>query len=124
VALRCLIVDDNAHFLDAARNLLERQGMTVVGLAATGADAALRAAELEPDVALVDVSLGAESGFDVARTLCAGLEGRGCPVILMSAHDESDFADLLEDTPALGFLSKSEVSRGTIDDLLSARRGT
>jgi hypothetical protein len=41
----------------------------------------------------------------------------------MSAHDEADFADLLEDTPALGFLSKSAVSRGTIDDLLSARRG-
>jgi DNA-binding NarL/FixJ family response regulator len=98
--------------------------MTVVALAATAADAARRVAELAPDVALVDVSLGRESGFDVARTLTAGANGQACPVILMSAHDEADFADLLEDTPALGFLAKSAVSRRTIDDLLSARRGT
>src|SRR5947209_19251887 len=39
VARRCLIVDDNRGFLDAARAILEQQGMTVVGVASTGADA-------------------------------------------------------------------------------------
>src|SRR6266508_2050015 len=49
MTLRCLIVDDNAHFLEAAQGLLERQGMAVVGVASTGVDALRRAGELRPD---------------------------------------------------------------------------
>ena len=44
--LRCLIVDDSPRFLDAARGLLERQGVTVVGVASNGAEALQRAVEL------------------------------------------------------------------------------
>src|SRR3954454_6173521 len=57
VPLRCLIVDDNASFLHAAATLLERQGITVAGLAANGSDALRRARELQPDVVLVDIVL-------------------------------------------------------------------
>ncbi|HUA48331.1 MAG TPA: response regulator, partial [Solirubrobacteraceae bacterium] len=67
--LRCLIVDDNASFLDASRSLLERQGFSVVAVAATGADALRLAAELAPDLILLDVDLGEENGFAVARQL-------------------------------------------------------
>jgi len=65
--LQCVIVDDNEPFLKVARRVLERQGMAVVGVAANGAEALRQARELRPDVALVDISLGAESGFDVGR---------------------------------------------------------
>ena len=51
--LRCLIVDDSPRFLNAARGLLERQGMRVVGVAATGAEALQQATELRPDIAIV-----------------------------------------------------------------------
>jgi CheY-like chemotaxis protein len=67
--LRCLIVDDSPHFLDAARGLLERQGITVVGVASTSAEALRRAQELRPDVTLVDIDLGGESGLELARRL-------------------------------------------------------
>ena len=67
--LRCLIVDDNASFLEAASTLLEREGLAVAGVASTGDEGLQRANELEPDVVLLDVSLGAESGLDVARRL-------------------------------------------------------
>jgi len=56
--LRCLIVDDSRRFLEAARSLLEREGIAVVGVASTSAEALRRAEELKPDVALVDVDLG------------------------------------------------------------------
>jgi PleD family two-component response regulator len=69
VALRCLIVDDNPGFLHAASALLEQEGVRVVGVASTGAEAVRRAAELRLDVTLLDVDLGGESGFDVARQL-------------------------------------------------------
>src|SRR6266511_2097161 len=48
VALRCAIVDDKPEFLEAARNLLERQGVAVVGLVSTAADAVERVQELAP----------------------------------------------------------------------------
>ena len=56
-------------YLSEARDLLQRQGMSVVGVASNGGDALAIAASGRPDVALVDVDLGAESGLDVARTL-------------------------------------------------------
>jgi len=115
VALRCAIVDDKPEFLEAARNLLERQGVAVVGLVSTAADAVERVQELAPDVTLVDVDLGDASGFDIARRLA------DTPVILISAYDEEDFAELVADSPAAGFLSKSALSRRAIADLLDRR---
>jgi two-component system nitrate/nitrite response regulator NarL len=109
VPLRCLIVDDNASFLRAAVALFEREGVSVVGVASTGAEALRQAREQRPDVILVDIVLGQESGFDVARRLVeAGLNG--ARVILISTHAEADFADLINTTPVAGFVSKSELS--------------
>jgi DNA-binding NarL/FixJ family response regulator len=120
MALRSLIVDDNAHFLAAARALLERQGILVVGVASSCAEAVRLAAKLRPDVALVDIDLGDESGFDVARRL-AGPDGSELsPVVLISAYPEGDFADLIAASPAVGFLSKSDVSAGSIEAVLAS----
>jgi hypothetical protein len=52
VTLRCLLVDDGLDFLHTARTLLEQEGLQVVGVASTSADALVRAAELGPDVTL------------------------------------------------------------------------
>jgi len=112
---RCVIVDDSPAFVAAARSLLERQGMTVLGTAATGAEAARLAAELHPDVMLVDIDLGPESGFDVARRLA---ESPGPPVILISTYAEEDYADLIAASPALGFIPKATLSAAAIVGML------
>jgi two-component system, NarL family, nitrate/nitrite response regulator NarL len=117
--LRCLIVDDNANFLEAAANLLQREGMTVVGVASSVADALGKAREFRPDVILVDIMLGPESGFDVARRL-AGTDQDVPAVILISTHAEAEFADLIAEAPAAGFMPKSQLSAGTIQRLLDA----
>jgi DNA-binding NarL/FixJ family response regulator len=114
---RCLIVDDNRDFLLAARVLLERQGMTVAGVASTTADALRQAEILRPDVVLVDLMLGEESGFELARQL-VDADFRSAAVILISTHAESDFADLIAATPAAGFVPKSELSAGAIQRVL------
>jgi DNA-binding NarL/FixJ family response regulator len=118
VALRCLIVDDNRPFLDAARALLEREGVTVPGVASTAAEALQQAKMLRPDVVLVDITLGEESGFDVARSLVTYDGSGGATVILISTHAESDFSDLIDESPAAGFLPKSELSAGAIRQIL------
>jgi len=118
MVLRCLIVDDSSRFLEAARAFLEREGIAVVGVASTSAEALRRAEELKPDVALLDVDLGNESGFDLARRLESETSMEPLRVILISTYAEEDFADLITATPAAGFLCKSDLSARAIRDLL------
>jgi DNA-binding NarL/FixJ family response regulator len=116
----CLIVDDNAQFLQASRLLLEREGLTVVDVVSTVDQCLRRTAELRPDIVLVDVELGEESGFELAQRLARG--GAGRPgVIFISTHTEQDYADLVGDSGALGFLSKSQLSREAIELLWRSR---
>jgi DNA-binding NarL/FixJ family response regulator len=124
VTLRCLIVDDNSRFGDAARRLLEGQGVAVVGVAASAAEAAQRVEELRPDVALVDIDLGGTSGFDVARQLADGARDPAPRVIFISTHDEREFVDLIEASPAVGFLSKTDLSAASIRQLLARIDGS
>ena len=123
MALRCLIVDDRPGFSEAARELLEGQGVTVVGLAASSAEAVRSVQKLRPDVALVDIDLGDDSGFDLARRLAANADGAAPRVILISTHDEQEFAKLIESSPVVGFLSKTELSAERIYRLLEREDG-
>jgi CheY-like chemotaxis protein len=116
--LRCLLVDDNRAFLDAARVLLEREGVTVAGVASSTAEALRQADALRPDVILVDIGLGDESGFDLARLLARDGAGGSAPVILISMSAEADYADLIAESPAAGFLPKPELSARGIRRIL------
>ena len=112
--MRCLLVDDSDAFLKAASILLQREGMTVVGVASNSAEALQQARALRPDVILVDIGLGGESGFDLARLLAQGGQGGDGEVILISARAETDYAELIAESPAAGFLVKSELSAQAI----------
>ena len=115
MAETCLIVDDNTRF-ERARSTLERQGIQVLGTATTIAEALQQAQALRPDVVLVDISLGDESGFELTRRLVDDLRTR---VVLISTRAEDDYADLVATSPAVGFLSKSQLSAGALRELLS-----
>jgi DNA-binding NarL/FixJ family response regulator len=116
--LTCLIVDDSPEFLDAARQLLADEGVNVVGFAATSDQAVDKTLALAPDVALVDIDLGTESGFDVAQRL-AGLPHGGPPVVLISAESASELAELVDASGALGFVSKTDLAGDAIRELLA-----
>ena len=117
MSLRCVIVDDSPGFVAAARSLLERQGLRILGVASNCAEGLRLVAELRPDVVLVDIYLGAESGFELARRLDQMRDSTPTPVILISTHSEQDYADLIADSPALGFLSKTVISATAIRSL-------
>jgi DNA-binding NarL/FixJ family response regulator len=119
MVLRCVIVDDNARFLEAARALLEREGVDVVGVAVTIAEALRLVDEVRPDVTLVDIDLGAESGFDLASRLACNGGRAPYRAILISTHAEADFADLIDSSPAVGFLSKSDLSAEALYAILN-----
>jgi DNA-binding NarL/FixJ family response regulator len=119
--LRCLIVDDNASFREEMRGLLTEQGLDVVGGAGSAAEAYRQIAELKPDVALIDIDLGGESGLQLANKLREDPGNAVVPdVILISTHDEAEYTDLIEASSAIGFLAKIDLSAATIRRMLAA----
>jgi len=112
VALRLLIVDDNELFLEGAKSLLSREGIDVVGLALNGADALRLVESTKPDVTLIDIDLGDENGFDLAERISDSA------VILVSTHSEEDLAQLIDASPALGFIPKAHLSAAAIAEKL------
>jgi CheY-like chemotaxis protein len=118
MSLRAVIVDDSAEFLRVARSMLEREGITVVDSVQDGAEALRSAREHNPDVVLLDVGLGGESGFDVAERLCQASDAR-IPVILISARSEQDLREFIDASPAIGFVPKTLLSADAITKLLN-----
>jgi DNA-binding NarL/FixJ family response regulator len=123
VPIRCLIVDDHQAFLEAARVLLEREGVTIAGLASTSAEALRKAETLRPDVVLVDLMLGKESGLELARLLVEDDRAGGPTVVLISTRAEDDVADLIDRSPAAGFLPKAELSGSAIRRIAGGHAG-
>lgn len=115
---RCLIVDDNEQFLTVAQNQLARGGMDIVGMATNQAEAMQRAEALRPDIVLIDISLGGESGFELTRRLVACFPDLQGSVVLISTRDEEDYADLIAASPAVGFIPKNLLSAQAVGNLV------
>ena len=122
--MRCLIVDDSADFRDAAGSLLTRAGISVVGVAANSAEALSLYHDLHPDVALVDIDLGVESGFELTEQLHRMATSPPLAVILVSTYAEADLIDMIAASPAVGFLQKFSLSPEAIHDLLRDHRAS
>jgi DNA-binding NarL/FixJ family response regulator len=113
--MNVLIVDDHPSFRANARALLEAEGFVVVGEAEDGASALRAAAELSPQLVLLDVQLPDLDGFEVAARLT---NGGGPAVVLVSSRDGSDFGPLVERSGARGFIPKAELSGAALLSLL------
>jgi DNA-binding NarL/FixJ family response regulator len=113
---RVLVVDDHAGFLTCARELLEAEGFEVVGEAEDGASALARAAELHPELVLLDVQLPDLDGFEVAERLLAVTPD--LDIVLVSSRDRSSYGPLVEQSGARGFVSKGDLSGESIEELL------
>jgi DNA-binding NarL/FixJ family response regulator len=88
----------------------------MAGVASSIAEAVGQARALRPDLILVDIGLGDESGFTLARLLAD--DHQSAYVILISAGAEADYAELIAESPAAGFLAKSELSASGIGRIL------
>ena len=118
---RCLIVDDSPTFCAAVRTMLETAGMTVVATASTLDTAVEAAAAHGPDLILVDIDLGAENGFDVVEAL-HDIETKTPPaIILVSTHHQDDFAEMIVESSAIGFLQKFGLSAELIAETVARR---
>jgi len=118
---RCLIVDDNESFLEIAAASLAGDDLDVVGTATTSAEALRQVAEQQPDVVLVDINLGEESGFELARTLVERYPQLAAGVVLISTRAERDFGGLVKASPAAGFVPKTQLSARAVREVVANR---
>lgn len=117
----CLIVDDDDGFLEAARALLEREHIDVVGVASDSAGAMRLTTSVRPDVVLIDINLGDESGFDLVDSIASLGNAVSPTLILISTYTLDDFVDL--PVPgAAAFVRKSDLSGPTIRRIVEDQR--
>lgn len=116
VALSVLIVDDHPGFRAQARALLVAAGYEVVGEAADGESGVRVARELSPDVVLLDVQLPDITGFEVARLVGSAPDPPA--IVLISSRDAGDYGRRIGRSGARGFISKAELSAGTLAAML------
>ena len=102
--------------------LLEREGLTVAGVALNGAEAVQQAERLRPNLVLVDISLGEESGIDLAQRLMEDGLVDGATVVLISTRSADEVVDLIAESPAAGFLPKAELSASAIREIVGNSR--
>jgi DNA-binding NarL/FixJ family response regulator len=105
---RVLIVDDAPVFREAARELLERRGYTVVGEADSAASAIDAVARLAPDAVLVDIRLPDADGFELSAALT-----RAHPelaVLLASADRDTPSPARVQASGARGFVLKTRLA--------------
>jgi DNA-binding NarL/FixJ family response regulator len=123
VMLRCLIVDDNDRFAAAARRVLVLEGVDVVGTASSVAEALHCERRLRPDLALIDLEIGRESGFDLARRLANLAVPERPQVIMMSARRPEDYEELVAGSSVVGFIAKQDLSAAGLESLIRAQPG-
>src|SRR5262249_50617252 len=103
-SLRVLIVDDHDLFRTGLRNLLEEQGVQIVGEAAGGAEAVKIVRELAPDVVVMDLDMPGMGGVDATRHI-TGIAPLTRVVMLTISEDDSDVMDAIL-AGACGYLLK------------------
>jgi DNA-binding NarL/FixJ family response regulator len=102
--VRILVVDDHLMLREALVGVLELSGFEVVGAVADGADATALAAELVPDVVLMDLSIPVLNGLDATRLLREVAPGTA--VVVFSAFDSPDLKRQAFDAGAVAYLPK------------------
>jgi two-component system invasion response regulator UvrY len=116
--VRVLIVDDQAPFRSVAAALVRRvRGWAVSGEAETGEDAVRLAAELTPDVVLMDINLPGITGIEATRRIVAAAPATA--VVLVSTYALDDLPEEARRCGAIGYVRKDDLTPRLLRDLLA-----
>ena len=119
--LRVLVVDDHDLFRTGLRNLLEEQGVNVVGEAENGETAIRLASELAPDVVVMDLNMPGFGGVETTRRL-SSLAPLSRVVVLTISADDDDVMNAVM-AGACGYLLKDSSIQELIAGIRAASEG-
>jgi DNA-binding NarL/FixJ family response regulator len=120
-SLRVLIVDDHDLFRTGLRNLLEEQGVQIVGEAASGAEAVKIVRDLAPDVVVMDLNMPGMGGVDATRHITS-IAPLTRVVMLTISEEDSDVMDAIL-AGACGYLLKDSSIQDLMAGIRAASRG-
>ena len=120
-AIRVLIVDDHDLFRTGLRNLLEEQGVHVVGEAASGTEAVRIVAEIAPDVVVMDLNMPGMTGVEATRQI-VGRAPLTRVVVLTISDQDGDVMDAIL-AGACGYLLKDASVQELMQGIRSAAIG-
>jgi len=120
--VRILLADDHKLLIDGLRLVLDKQrAMEVVGVAKDGLEATRLAAQLKPDVILLDISMPRQNGIDAARNILR--ESPETKIIMLSMHDDRRFIQASLRTGARGYILKESAAREVIEAIGAVQNG-
>jgi DNA-binding NarL/FixJ family response regulator len=113
MAVKVLIVDDQAAFRSAAREVVAATaGFEVVGEASSGEESVVAARRLHPDLVLMDVRLPGVDGLEASRLIRS--DDDEIIVFLLSTYDEEEFASRIRGSRAAAFIPKFAFSSDSL----------
>ena len=122
MTVRVLIVDDQEPFRLAARMVVEAtDGFEVVGESETGEDSVTMAAELDPDLVLMDVNLPGINGLDATRKILEESSDR-IIVLLLSTYEESEYAPRAAECGAAAYIPKAVFGPDRLEEAWEAAK--
>jgi DNA-binding NarL/FixJ family response regulator len=121
MAERILIVDDHPLTRDALSGLLAQQGFDVVGTASDGSEAVRTAAELQPELVLLDLSMPGIGGLEALPQIREAAPA--CEVVVLTASGTEDNLLGAIRGGAAGYLLKSESPERIVEFLRGVARG-
>jgi DNA-binding NarL/FixJ family response regulator len=116
-----LLADDHQLLRQALRRAFEEAGLVVVGEAGDGAEAVRLAAELKPDVVVMDVTMPVLDGVEATRRLHRDLPD--LPIVVLTMHGEAALRREAIEAGATGFLTKDVSMQDVIMTVLEAAGG-
>lgn len=121
MAIRILLADDHVLVRQSLKSLLEREGFQVVAEASDGQDAVNHARSLQPDIAVLDISMPICNGLEAAREIRAS--SMKTKTILLTQHDEEQYVSDALDAGVKGYVTKSQASTDLLHAIRQVSRG-
>jgi two-component system nitrate/nitrite response regulator NarL len=114
--IRLVIVDDEPLFVEMVEAMLACEiGIEVVGTAADGEEGARLAAELDPDLVVMDISMPVMNGIDATRAI-RGHDPDACVLILTGGSNVTD-VDKARNAGAAGYLTKDRIAGDLVNEI-------